>query len=118
MMASWDASDSAPWRSRRARMLRRRRTLSVYAASAPIGSVFFTSSSTAHCAKARAWATVRLQDRGVWVEVDICEGTTNSDVRIMLVMGEPRGCGKRVEGKRKRKNDGRVGEKKKPLPDL
>jgi hypothetical protein len=63
-------------------MLRRRRTLSVYAASAPIGSVFFRSSSTAHCAKATAWATVRLQD-GVWGY--FFEG---SDVRIMLGDGD------------------------------
>jgi hypothetical protein len=44
-------------------MPRRRRTLSVYAASAPIGSVSCESSSTADCASATASATVRLQDR-------------------------------------------------------
>jgi hypothetical protein len=82
MMDSWDASEWAPWRSRRATMFRRRRTLSVYEASAPIGSVFLTSSSTADWAKARAWATVRLQDRDV-VWVDFREGTS-SDVRVMV----------------------------------
>lgn len=63
MAAKRDASACAPWRSKRARMPRRRRTLSVYAASAPIGSVSCESSSTADCASARASATVRLQDR-------------------------------------------------------
>ncbi len=61
-------------------MLRSRRTLSMYASSAPIGSVFSESSSTALFAKASACATVRLQDR-VWEE--FCEGIS-SDVRIML----------------------------------
>ena len=44
-------------------MLRRRRTLSVYANSAPEGSVFIVSRETADWARARASATVRLQDR-------------------------------------------------------
>lgn len=63
MAAKRDASACAPWRSKRARMPRSRRTLCVYAASAPIGSVSCESSSTADCASARVSATVRLQDR-------------------------------------------------------
>jgi hypothetical protein len=51
----------------------------VYASSAPIGSVFLESSSTAHLAKATACATVRLQDR-VWEEFF---ESIISDVRIM-----------------------------------
>lgn len=64
IVASWRASAWAPWRSRRARMLRRRCTLSAYASSAPARSVFVVSSSTADWARARASATMRLQDRG------------------------------------------------------
>lgn len=93
MMDSWDASEWAPWRSTRARMLWRRRTLSVYAASAPIGSVFFASSSTAHCARATACATVRRQDRVSRDDVNTFEGT-RCDVRGMsgyTVMSD--GCG-------------------------
>jgi hypothetical protein len=65
-------------------MLRRRRTLSVYATSAPIGSVFFESSSTADCARARASATVRLQDRDC-VCVDMEDMAF--DVRVMVMSG-------------------------------
>jgi hypothetical protein len=66
-------------------MLRRRRTLSVYAASAPIGSVFFMSSSTARRAKATACATVRLQD-SLWGDLLAEVEGTSSDVyeRVML----------------------------------
>ena len=78
-------------------MLRRRRTLSVYAASAPVGSVFFASNSTAHCARATAWATVRLQDR-VWE--DMFEGM-RSGVRITGGRGSQTTDG-RVVGDRKR----------------
>src|SRR6266404_3356415 len=73
IVASRLASAWAPWRSRRARMLRSRRTLSVYATSAPDGSVFVLSSSTADLARARASATVRLQDRaGVVMRCEWC----------------------------------------------
>jgi len=73
MAASWRASEWAPWRSRRARMLRRRRTLSVYATNAPEGSMFVASSSTADWARARASATVRLQDgAGVATRCEEC----------------------------------------------
>jgi hypothetical protein len=54
----------------------------VYASSAPIGSLFFESSSTADWAKANACATVRLQDR-VWEELFV--ESISSDVRIMFV---------------------------------
>lgn len=94
-------------------MLRRRRTLSVYAASAPVGSVFFRSSSTAHCARATAWATVRLQDR-VWEY--ICEGI-RSDVRITCGgfangrVGRPWG-GRRSENENENERRGERGEER------
>jgi hypothetical protein len=66
-------------------MLRRRRTLSVYAANAPIGSVFFMSSSTARRAKATACATVRLQD-SLWRDLVEVEGTS-SDVHERVMLG-------------------------------
>ena len=67
-------------------MLRRRRTLSVYAANAPIGSVFFISSSTARRAKATACATVRLQDR-LWEGLIVEVGGTSSDVHVRIMLG-------------------------------
>jgi len=69
-------------------MLRRRRTLSVYATSAPIGSVFFKSSSTADCASASASATVRLQDRDC-VCVDMEDRAF--DVRVIVMTGLEKG---------------------------
>ena len=89
-------------------MLRRRRTLSVYAASAPVGSVFFASSSTAHCARATAWATVRLQDR-VWedmfegmrsgVRITGGRGSQTTDGRV--VWGAERGVRTKTRGEEK-----------------
>jgi hypothetical protein len=69
-------------------MLRRRRTLSVYATSAPIGSVFFESSSTADCASASASETVRLQDRDC-VCVDMEDRAF--DVRVIVMSGLEKG---------------------------
>ena len=95
-------------------MLRRRRTLSVYAASAPVGSVFFASSSTAHCARATAWATVRRQDR-VWE--DMFEGV-RSGVRItgggsQTTGGRVVGGGKRSENENERRGERRRKRKRK-----
>jgi hypothetical protein len=82
MAAKRDASACAPWRSKRARMPRRRRTLSVYAANAPSGSVSFESSSTADCARASVSATVRLQDR---VCLDTSEGQEGIDRDVLAI---------------------------------
>jgi hypothetical protein len=93
MAANRDASACAPCRSNRARIPRRRRTLSVYAANAPIGSVSRESSSTADCASATASATVRLQDRVCLDALLEGGGGFGFDEHVMVVRGVRDGGG-------------------------